>query len=181
MPNHVKNVLKFINLKSEDISFIMNTIATKYGGECGDPAGHIIDFDKIIPEPRTEEDCPEECKVNKDSHIMSDETRPWFDWYEFHTKYWGTKWNAYDGYVIIKPSSITFVFSTAWSSPAAILPKLKLLGYNMEYRWADEDIGSNCGKAIYNPERTGFTDWVVAHSTELANPRRFASDLWRKF
>ena len=119
--------------------------------------------------------------MNSHSHIESDADRPWFDWYKWHNKYWDTKWNAYDSYTTIRSTSITFVFSTAWSAPAAIYSKLKDLGYDMEMKWADEDLGSNCGKAICEPKRTGFTDWCVTHEEELANPRQFARNIWNKY
>lgn len=88
--------------------------------------------------------------MNSESHIEEVEGRPWFDWYTFHNKYWGTKWNAYDGYTKIGKTQITLVFSTAWSFPTPIARQLTKLGYDLELRFADEDMGSNCGIFTYN-------------------------------
>ena len=48
MPNHVRNVLTFRKLKPKEIDFIIDTIAVPHEDT------YIIDFDKIIPEPKTE-------------------------------------------------------------------------------------------------------------------------------
>lgn len=64
MANHVKTVIKFRNLKKkEDFDFIINAIArplvkrdTMFTPDHDD---WTIDFNKIIPEPETIEECPE--------------------------------------------------------------------------------------------------------------------------
>lgn len=181
MPNHVKNVLKFKNLKPDDVSFILSTITnveTPIDDSRPIPE-YEIDFDKIIPEPRTIEECPEDCIVEsaREAHITEDKERPWFNWYNWHTKYWNTKWNAYDCYTKVGKSYITFVFSTAWSSPRPIITKLALLGYDMEYRYADEDIGSNCGRMEYSCEQS----WRESTEEDLDDPERFATYLWNHY
>ena len=147
MPNHVRTIVKINKLKKDDIDIILNLIATKledpdYPDEVKDD--YVIDFNKIIPEPTTIEECPEECRVKsaKEAHISEDEARPWFNWYEWRCTYWGTKWGAYDGYTIIGKSFIQFVFSTAWSLAYPVIQKLALMGYNIEVKYADED-GTN--------------------------------------
>ena len=110
--------------------------------------------------------------------LMNMNGKPWFDWYKWRNKYWDTKWDAYEQSIYVNPDSIEFEFQTAWSSPMPVIEKLKLLGYNMEYAWADEDWGSNCGKGIYNPEKTGFNDWLFTYESELEDPRRFAVEVW---
>ena len=173
MPNHVRNVLKFSKLTPTERDFILERFSTKE--ENGE---RMFDFNLIIPEPRKESDCPADCKVNKDSHVQIDEKRPWFDWYEWHNKYWGTKWNAYDGYTKVGKSVITFVFSTAWNIPYPIYRKLaKRYNFKFEIRYADEDLGSNCGKLIYDPETTGFADIV-----HIATPdRNYAMRIWNNY
>lgn len=150
MPNHVKNVLRFKDLKSDDITFIVNTIARESED---DPSTYWIDFNKIIPEPEFESECPEDCIVNKDSHISTNPDKPWFDWYKWRNEYWGTKWGAYDCYSIIGKSYIIFVFETAWSMAYPVIERLRLLNYDFELKYADEDIGSNCGMLTYSTER----------------------------
>lgn len=63
MPNHVKTVIKFRNLKKkEDFDFIINAIARplteKDSMFTPDHEDWAIDFNKIIPEPETIDECP---------------------------------------------------------------------------------------------------------------------------
>lgn len=178
MPNHVRNVLKFKRLKEDDKRFLLDLICSPTEDDAGGMTLHI-DFDKIIPEPKEESECPDEFKVNKDSHVMEYKDRPWFDWYTWHNEFWGTKWNAYDSYTVVNKSSITFVFSTAWSMPYPVIKRLKVLGYDFDIRWADEDYGSNCGKISYSASEQ---DWHEAWEAEAyKDPDRFARNLWSEY
>jgi hypothetical protein len=68
-------------------------------------------------------------------------------WYDWSCEHWGTKWNSYN-----HSSGESYCeFDTAWSSVPLILeamskefPELRML-----YKWSDEDIGYNCGTALY--------------------------------
>ena len=178
MPNHVKNVIKISKIKPEEIEMVLDMITDK----CCDPdvpekTEYMIDFDKIIPEPRFESDCPDEYKVNKESRIERLLDRPWFDWYKWHIDHWGTKWCAYDCYTKIGKTTITFVFSTAWSFAYPVIKKLEVLGYDILVRYADENYGSNCGRLTYTREQ-GWTHW---DESDLKDPVRFARDLWNNY
>lgn len=65
------------------------------------------------------------------------------DWYEWCCDNWGTKWNS--GEPQVNGNIITF--ETAWSTPVPIIEKLSITYPNLEFtvKYADEDIGSNCG------------------------------------
>lgn len=178
MPNHIRNVLKFKNLKEDDKRFLLDLICSPIEDDTG-AMSLRIDFDKIIPEPKEESECPDQFKVNKDSHIAKYEDRPWFDWYTWHNEFWGTKWNAYDSYSMVNKSSITFVFSTAWSMPYPVIKRLKILGYDFDIRWADEDWGSNCGKISY---KASEQDWQEAWEGDAyKDPSKFAQRLWKDY
>lgn len=174
MPNHVKNVLKFKKLHPDDIPLIVNMIAKESEDE---PKTYWIDFRKIIPEPEHESECPDEFKVNKDSHISPLPEKPWFDWYRWRLHYWNTKWNAYDCYSVIGKSYVTFVYSTAWSIPMPIIEQLRLMGYEFELKYADEDLGANCGCITYSSEQ-GFHQ---EDKSGYVSSRKWAQDLWRKY
>ena len=146
MPNHVRNVVKISKIKPEEIEMILDMTATLLHDSKTSEEQYMIDFDKIIPEPRFESDCPDEYKVNKESHIERLLDRPWFDWYKWHIDHWGTKWDAYDCYTKIGKSYIQFVFSTAWTVPIPIIQRLGILGYPIDVKYADEDYGVNCRK-----------------------------------
>lgn len=184
MPNHVKNVVRIKNIPKDKIDYVLNKLAVKYTTPeyKGATEEYIMDFDLIIPEPRFISDCPKNCIVNKDSHVMEDKDRPWFDWYQFHTNYWGTKWNAYDGYTRIGKTQITFIFSTAWSIPGKIYEKLFTWcddqGFDVEVKYADEDLGSNCGVITLDA-----SEHKTIHQTEkvLENPTKHARYLWNNY
>ena len=92
-PNHVRNVVKIKGIPKDKIDYVLNKFAVKYTTPAykGATEEYIMDFDLIVPEPRFKKDCPKDCIVNKDSHVEKDIDRPWFDWYNFHNLYWGTK------------------------------------------------------------------------------------------
>ena len=89
--------------------------------------------------------------------------------------YWGTKWNAYDGYTKIGATQLTFVFSTAWCIPDRIYEKLFTWcdeqGYDVEIRYADEAIGSNCGIIDFKASEHDVNHY---HEEEITNPDKFA-------
>lgn len=180
MPNHVRTVVKFKNIKSkEDADFILNMIAST-DTETDDPTDepkYFIDFNKIIPEPTTKEECPKEFLVTEDSHIVEREEKPWFDWYKWHLEYWGTKWNAYDCDTIIGKTCITFVFSTAWTFAEPIINRLKWLEHDLDIEYADEDWGSNCGIVTWSRK----SGWKTCTESELPDPEKFAEKLWSKY
>lgn len=176
MPNHIKTVVKFKNLKSkDDIDFILNMIATPILSDAdGKPLEYIIDFNKIIPEPTCKEECPKEYLITKDSHVMEYKDRPWFNWYRWHLDNWGTKWNAYDGYTRIGKSYIKFVFNTAWCIAYPVMQRLSLLGYDIDINYADEDLSVNCGKLNYST-KGGWT------RSDPLHPYEFARRLWNNY
>jgi hypothetical protein len=65
-------------------------------------------------------------------------------WYSWSVDNWGTKWNAgdtsYNGGVL--------EFETAWSTPEPVMIELSDMNPDITFtvEYADEDIGSNCGK-----------------------------------
>lgn len=110
--------------------------------------------------------------------------RPWFDWYKWHNKYWGTKWGCYDCYTKITNSTITFVFSTAWSTPFPIYEHIaKHFYFEFEVKYADEDLGNNCG--YLNCEPDGETGEMKLYHTYAKNcckdPYRFARRIWENY
>lgn len=66
------------------------------------------------------------------------------NWYGWCTKNWGTKWNALEPCII---SENCIEFETAWAGVVTLMEKLsaKFPGSFFEYKYADEDIGCNCG------------------------------------
>ena len=171
MPNHVMNKWKISHIPQDKLQYILDKLTMITEG--GD---RIIDFDLIIPEPRLKKDCPADCIVNKDSHVMEEKDRPWFDWYAWRNKYWNTKWGAYDGYTHTGKTYIIMYFQTAWSFAEPVAMKLAELGYDLDLQWADEDWGANCGRLQYNPETKEWTRWSMYELKP--NPAAWAKRLW---
>ena len=71
-------------------------------------------------------------------------------WYEWCTAVWGTKWPAMEQNVSAA-SDREFSFETAWSFPHGIVSQLSERYPEIVFtaRWADEDLGNNCGGAVY--------------------------------
>lgn len=71
-------------------------------------------------------------------------------WYDWCVKNWGTKWNAYECIPWIKALG-KLSFYTAWSGVPIVLEALskRFSGMEIEYRWADEDIGQNVGWMVF--------------------------------
>lgn len=101
-------------------------------------------------------------------------------WYEFHISKWGTKWNACESYPL---GSTGYQFETAWECPHPIFQALqkKFPNLNLKVKWADEDIGINCGfleiedgklitfrRATYGDDKYTGNSWFL-----------FAIDVWK--
>lgn len=79
-------------------------------------------------------------------------------WYDWCCENWGTKWNASDTYII---DDNEIEFSTAWGCPVNIFKELskQFSGVEIAVDFADEDIGSNCGKITFlNGEMKEYID-----------------------
>ncbi|MBR0511024.1 MAG: hypothetical protein IJJ81_00430 [Ruminococcus sp.] len=72
-------------------------------------------------------------------------------WYDWAVGNWGTKWNAYGYDNSVEMEDHKLKFLTAWAAPHPILQKLSEMypDIKFEHEWADEDIGSNCGRYVY--------------------------------
>lgn len=120
MPNWV-----YINLNMKDLCKKEELFSTR------DDGTKRLDFNKIIPPPKTKEECIEKYgekyldsvdeKGNSTHHLMHTDGDDWFNWYDWHCHFWGTKWNACDCKI---EDDDTVTFETAWSVPEPILLKL---------------------------------------------------------
>lgn len=175
MPNHVLNVWKVYNIPYDKTQYILNKIARRT-----DDTNWIIDFDLIIPQPRFKKDCPKQYRIEsaKSAHIEEDDHRPWFNWLNWNVDNWGTKWEAYDGYTLVEGHTVTFVFNTAWCFAEPVARKLEQLGYDLELSYADECIGTNCGKYSYNAHTK---KWQIQDVSSLPDPEAFATDIWNNY
>ncbi|MBR0510000.1 MAG: hypothetical protein IJJ85_07760 [Clostridia bacterium] len=74
-------------------------------------------------------------------------------WYEWCIQNWGTKWGAcgYELGMDYGTNCKALWFETAWSPPVPVIEELARRFPELEFthRWADEDIGHNCGMHEY--------------------------------
>ena len=99
-------------------------------------------------------------------------------WYEWRIKHWGTKWNSFAGsiediYENDASCEKHIMFSTAWSAPHPVIEKLIRMypTLKFDHRWADEDIGNNCGERIY--ENGLLISEIIPNDADS-----FAMDVW---
>ena len=91
-------------------------------------------------------------------------------WYDWCCENWGTKWNASDTYII---DDNEIEFSTAWSCPVNIFKELsrQFSGVEIVVEFADEDIGSNCGKIT-------FLNGEIEEYIDMDGDTDFALEIW---
>lgn len=102
-------------------------------------------------------------------------------WYNWHRKYWGTKWNCCeDSYV----GNNVYVFQTAWSMPDGIYRELskQYPGVKVSVEYADEDIGANCGVVEYENGEVTYDEYRGCEDSEDEDAREsaceFANSVW---
>jgi hypothetical protein len=102
------------------------------------------------------------------------------DWYEWSVKNWGTKWNSSES--LFEGSNIHF--QTAWSVPEPIFIELSRMFPDVEIKvkFADEDIGNNCGELLLlNGEIISFDEYDGFQACEVwgYDPAEFFPEEYR--
>lgn len=132
MPNYCSNKLIIFGEKEQLDSFISKHIKTKEYDMV------YLDFDTIIPEPKTKEECEKEYIIdNIDTvHINPKINKPWFNWLTYHCNKWGTKWNSFDGILDrYRDKELQLYFETAWDPCVPIINKLIEMYPDLEFRY----------------------------------------------
>jgi Ferredoxin-like domain in Api92-like protein len=100
---------------------------------------------------------------------------------DFARQVWGTKWNACEP--TANPDEGTASFDTAWACPEGVLLELskRFPDDPIEIVFADEDIGSNCGKFTLKAGKTVASDiapaWRNMTDDEKAKWKAFAYEV----
>lgn len=103
------------------------------------------------------------------------------DWYDWCCNNWGTKWDACDASVCRNdPNAATISFQTAWAFPTPVIQKLSEMfpELKIEGKYADEDIGSNCGTVCFGRDSKGEQHAELTEYTLSEESIRFACDIW---
>lgn len=112
-------------------------------------------------------------------------------WYEWCISNWGTKWNVNQPDSSLIEASGSVWFETAWSAPIPILRQIvKQLAdtqglhgtFTIEHKWADEDLGSNCGEQAFavnfdDADPTENISWYMRTDDDISNPTAKAGGL----
>jgi hypothetical protein len=101
------------------------------------------------------------------------------DWYSWSVNNWGTKWNAgetsYDGEVL--------EFETAWSTPEPVIIELSDMYPDITFivEYADEDIGSNCGRYTLKGGQGEYVEYDGIGACEVwgHDPAEYYPEIYR--
>ena len=145
MPNWVINQI-YIRSKKPSLRDLVKEIVD---------SSDQIDFNKVIP-------MPDEMQMEGNiPHEPSPELQKLWDartkkygagnWYDWSIKYWGTKWNASEGYFDDEANRL--VFNTAWDEPKGVLQKLAdRWGVTLGNRYHDE-YDNKWHTSVYKPRK----------------------------
>jgi len=149
MPNVVRNVVKVKGL-------------SELKGIFYQPKSRTIDFNTIIPEPKTPNDCHEKYILGDDKKcregigLQEQDGKPWFNWYDWHMDNWGCKWNVMDG---SRPDPDTVIFETANTCPYPIIAKISKIA-------GDEILVLETTDLDGDMYRTYRMEWVNGYNTK---------------
>lgn len=176
MPNHIHNILTLTG-SAEEIARFATLVNTKgrYDPDAPEYADvdpselSLFDFNALIPMP-----------TDVYRGALGYEERQQYgrnNWYDWSVDHWGTKWNAYDIYWVnddeYRPGDTTYAisFDTAWAAPDPIYKAIakQFPTLSGEAKFADEDMGSNCGiwyindghASLWDAEESGWNDAII--------------------
>lgn len=164
MPNHVESHLTF-DCTEERLHEILSAIARDRDNEIDGEYGiGTIDFNKITPMP---EDIYCGDLGQKEREIYGEK-----NWYDWSIENWGTKWNSYGQCF----NGHRLSFQTAWDAPHPVIKKLSEMYSDViiSHRWADEDLGNNCGERNYKNGEIIY-EYIPNHRMEALN---YAMSVW---
>ena len=94
-------------------------------------------------------------------------------WYDFRVAKWGSKWNSYNAQPL---ENDTLTFCTAYSRVLPVIAELarRFPDIEIEYAWADEDIGNNVGYAKFEGGELVEDFWFEPYTKEAYE---FASEV----
>ena len=129
MPNWVTNVLTFNNEEDTRKVFLGMQWHNKR-----------FSFKAIRPHPVTYSECEDKYLVRNDDHsIEGTPKKPWLNWYDWQSHFWGCKWDCSDVYW--HETSITF--KTPWDPPNDDLLQAVADKFQVEFTIKAWDEGEN--------------------------------------
>lgn len=181
MPNWTTTKIKVRGSVANLARFVRERITKKERyGEMVD----FLDFNEIIPEPATPEECPAKYVIKdageaKERCLGWDEKDPrrWFDWYNWHIDNWGTKWNSCSTQAPsaeeIEQEELTEIeiwTETAWSPATPVYRKLQKMypELGIEVLYGDEG-GFYVGRLQENGTDLQYSDYFAPEPIEICD------------
>ncbi|MGN8278300.1 hypothetical protein [Pseudomonas sp. SMN5] len=121
----------------------------------------------------------EECFEQFVQMLRNKRSTGYFHSLDFAREVWGTKWNAYDQMIDLDAGELSF--DTAWSCPLPVLIELSKRHPDDEItvRYADEDLGSNCGTVKIKAGETVSSE-VPGRWEEMSEEQRQQWTAWAR-
>ena len=166
MANYVLTIITFPETDESVQNFIIKSI------------GEEIDFNNIIPEPKTVKACPIKYLYSavEDPHITRLIEKPWFNWYDWRQDHWGTVSNALDTHIMkTHHTNLKFIFQTKWTLPEPIIKALMYLNHTFIVHYASET-GSCCGQMEYDSKTKTLEEYPITEDSIA-----FADYLWEVY
>ncbi len=85
MSNSIINIIKMNGIANEDIY--------RTDAETG---ARELDFDKLLPQPKKENEVPFGYHSFEGIELELIPEKPWLNWYDWNSDFWGTSHNAFD-------------------------------------------------------------------------------------
>ena len=130
MPNWCNNVMIIRGNKKQREEF-KDKYCRLVKSEWEDKDILTLDFNKVIPQPKTIEECPEKYIIHNEEEARKEflswdenNERRWFNWYKFNCNEWGCKWNSSACDSIETKTTLRLIFDTPWGPPYNIIGKL---------------------------------------------------------
>jgi hypothetical protein len=175
MPNWVQNnvLITFTgDLKPGYAKWFSEAIAKL--DKKGKPVVGTVDFNRIIPIPSI---IFQGDLGNEDKDFFGDKGC----WYNWCRQNWGTKWNASESRGSLRGTDeepvLDITFRTAWLMPDPIFRYLaEHCKVRIDVEFADEDMGNNCGKHVFEGGKRELVADYRYHSNKAS--RLFALRVW---
>ena len=178
MSDYIHTLIEFST--KESFNKFCNLYITNSTDAKPDEETSYFDFEKVIPSPKSQEECPEyfitstKYKFKNAKYDMSkfmgdiaDEEPKGFDWWNWSRIHWGTKWNSLENK--IDSDSLIIGFDTAWNCPTPVFKEISIKRPDI---WKDMFITS-IGEYNYGNEMLRFGGQVDQSIKSFSNVKNY--------
>lgn len=169
MPNWCKNNLR-IKSNGEKMLEFLEMVKNEKGE---------FTMNKLVPMPAELEDTtsPVSENVSEEEKKRLNDMYGATNWYDWHCKFWGCKWDANDSGFWKDGDDWIITFQTPWGPPCEFMKNISKQFPKMTFilQFADEGIGQYpLGQATY----IDGTEYLVGPDEATGEAETFAEDVW---